>query len=90
MRKWKNGSIEAIGSVLIDDILEEFNLTSWSIDLPEEYMSETLSYVLMAEEEWFPQVDTIISFGSDTYLTLKVLEVHDNVIERVECKLSTK
>lgn len=51
-------------------------------------MSETISYVLMAEEEGFPQVDTIISFGSDIRLTLKVLEVHDNVIERVECKLN--
>ena len=51
MRKGKNGSIEAIGSVLIDDILEEFNLTPEAIDFPEEYMSETLSYILMAEEE---------------------------------------
>lgn len=51
MKKGQNGSIEAIGSVLIDDILEEYNLTPEAIDLPEEYMSETLSYVLMAEEE---------------------------------------
>jgi putative hemolysin len=90
MRKWKNGSIEAIGSVLIDDILEEFNLTPESIDIPEEYMSETLSYVLMAEEEGFPQVGNIISFGSTLSITIKVLEVNDNVIERVECKKITK
>lgn len=51
MRKSQNGSIEAIGSVLIDDILEEFNLNKSEIELPEEYMGETLSYVLMAEEE---------------------------------------
>jgi CBS domain containing-hemolysin-like protein len=38
MRKQKNGNIEAIGSVLIDDILEEYNLTPSDIDLPEEYM----------------------------------------------------
>lgn len=38
MRKSKDGTIEAIGSVLIDDILEEYNLTSDMIDLPEEYM----------------------------------------------------
>lgn len=90
MRKGKNGSIEAIGSVLIDDILEEFNLTPEAIDFPEEYMSETLSYILMAEEEGFPQVGNIISFGSTTSITLKVLEVNDNVIERVECKNSSK
>ncbi len=51
MRKSQNGSIEAIGSVLIDDILEEFDLNKEEINLPEEYMGETLSYVLMAEEE---------------------------------------
>jgi hypothetical protein len=51
MKKSQNGSIEAIGSVLIDDILEEYNMSPEMIDLPEEYMSETLSYVLLAEEE---------------------------------------
>ncbi len=50
-------------------------------------MGETLSYVLLAEEEGFSQAEDIISFGSDTQLILRVLEVHDNVIERVECKL---
>lgn len=53
MKKGKDGSIEAIGSVLIDDILEEFNLTPEAINLPAEYINETLSYVLMAEEEGF-------------------------------------
>jgi len=38
MRKSQNGNIEAIGSVLIDDILEEFDINPESIDLPEEYM----------------------------------------------------
>ena len=50
-------------------------------------MGETLSYVLMAEEEWFPKLGDIISFGSDIRLILRVLDVHDNVIERVECKI---
>lgn len=90
MRKSKDGTIEAIGSVLIDDILEEYNLTSDMIDLPEEYMWETISYVLMAEEEWFPQVWSIVSFGTNSELILKVLEVDDNVIERVECKMKSK
>lgn len=86
MKKWKDGSIEAIGSVLIDDILEEYNMTPDMINLPEEYMGETLSYVLMAEEEWFPNVGDIVSFGDTTRLILQVLSVDDNVIERVECR----
>jgi CBS domain containing-hemolysin-like protein len=86
MKKWKNGSIEAIGSVLIDDILEEYNLSPDMIELPEEYMGETLSYVLMAEEEWFPKVGDIVSFGDTTRLLLRVLSIDDNVIERVECR----
>ena len=86
MKKSQNGSIEAIGSVLIDDILEEYNLSPDMIELPQEYMSETLSYVLMAEEEWFPKVGDIVSFGDETRLVLQVLAVHDNVIERVECR----
>ncbi len=86
MRKWRDGSIEAIGSVLIDDILEEYNITPESIDLPEEYINKTLSYVLMAEEEGFPQADVLVSFGTDIRITLRVLEVDNNVIWRVECK----
>ncbi len=86
MKKSKDGSIEAIGSVLIDDILEEYNLTPEQISLPDEYMSETLSYVLMAEEEWFPKVGDVISFWDEICLILRVLEVDDNVIERVECR----
>jgi len=86
MKKWKNGTIEAIGSVLIDDILEEYNINPEMIDLPEEYMSKTLSYVLMAEEEGFPKTGNSISFGVDRCLILSVLEIDDNVIERVECR----
>ncbi len=87
MRKLKDGSIEAIGSVLIDDILEEFDISQESINLPEEYISKTLSYVLMAEEEWFPQVGSIVTFSSgEGSLVIRVLQVDDNVIEKVECK----
>ena len=90
MRKWKDGLIEAIGSVLIDDILEEFDLTPDSIELPVEYMGETLSYVLMAEEEGFPKAWDILTFGKEARLILTVLEINDNVIERVECKIGNR
>ncbi len=49
-------------------------------------MSETLSYIILSEEEGFSQIDSMVSFGSEIQLTLKVLGVHDNVIERVECR----
>jgi putative hemolysin len=87
IKRSQNGTIEAIGSVLIDDILEEYDITPEVIGLDEEYMSETLSYVLMAVKEGFPRLGDVVVFGSDTRLSLKVLEVDDNVIERVECRV---
>lgn len=87
MRKWKDGVIEAIGGLLIDDILEEYNISPSDINLPEEYMWESLSYVIMAEQEEFPREGTEISFSHESKtLRLKVLGVDDNVIEHVECQ----
>ena len=54
IRKISQTKIEALGMVLIDDILEEWNIHPDDINLPEEYKSEALSYILMAEEESFP------------------------------------
>lgn len=91
MRKTRTGSIEAIGSVLIDDILEEYNISPEEIDLPEEYMGETLSYVVMAEQEEFPHVgEEVVFAGEEKKLTLKVLEVDESVIEKMECGLSDR
>lgn len=42
---------------------------------------------MMAEEEGFPRLGDVVVFGSDIRLSLKVLEVDDNVIERVECRV---
>ncbi len=85
-------TIEAVGKVLIDDILEEFNLHETDIALPEEYLGETLSYVLMSEYEAFPPEGTKITFEEEgKKLTITVQKTHDNVIEKVvatfiECK----
>lgn len=85
-KKWKN-KIEAIGTVLIDDILEEWNIHPDDINLPEEYNGEPLSYIIMAEEEAFPAVGTEIRlWSSDTEILLRVLSVVDTVIEKVECE----
>lgn len=63
MRKKQNGMIEAVGSVLIDDILEEFHLHADDIGLREEYKNEPISYIIMAEKESFPSVGEEITFG---------------------------
>jgi putative hemolysin len=87
-KKWTN-IIEAIGTVLIDDILEEFNVRPSDIGLPVEYNSEPLSYIILSEEEEFPAVGTIVTFSHEgSSLALRVMEIADNVIGRVECEYS--
>lgn len=53
IRKKDNNTIEAVGSVLIDDILEECNVHTADISLPEEYLGEPLAYIIMSEVEDF-------------------------------------
>lgn len=60
MKKRNASTIDAIGTVLIDDILEEWNLSSEDIDLQSEYDGESLSYIILAEHEEFPTVGTEI------------------------------
>lgn len=87
IKKKSETTIEAVGSVLVNDILEEFNLHAEDINMPAEYLHETLAYVLMAEKESLPTEGTEIFFETeDAKLTLMVLSVHDNVIEKVECR----
>ena len=86
MKKRVDGSIEAVGTALIDDILEEYNLHPEDIDFPEEYIGEPLSYIIMAVKEEFPAVGTEISFWTIPSIKLKVLTLDDNVIEKVECR----
>jgi len=86
MQKRPNGAIEAVGSLLIDDILEEFDIHVGETDLPDEYIGETLSYILMAEEEEFPRPDDYVVFSGETHdLTITVIEVEQRVITRVLC-----
>lgn len=87
MRSMKWGKIEAVGTVLIDDIIEEYDISADDYGIPVEYIGEPLSYVAMAEEEEFPAVGTEIIFeGSSGRLVLRVTDVHDNVIEKIECE----
>lgn len=91
-KKW-NSTIEAVGSVLIDDILEEFEIHSDDLWIKEEYNNETLSYIIMAQMEDFPSVWDEIVFEDENFdkkLVLKVLQIDDNVIEKIECTLKDK
>ena len=88
MRRRSETKIEAIGTVLIDDILEEFNVHPSDIGLPEEYESEPISYIILSEKEEFPIVGSSIKFEHDnSQIVLTVLAMEDNVIERVECEI---
>jgi CBS domain containing-hemolysin-like protein len=50
IRKTGPRKIEAIGMVLIEDVLEEWNISPDDIYLPEEYQNESLAYIIMAEK----------------------------------------
>ncbi len=87
MRKLKWGHIEAVGTVLMDDILEEYDIHADDYGIPDGYLWETLSYVIMAEEESFPHIGTEVVFhGSHGRLVLRVGEMSENVIEKIECE----
>jgi CBS domain containing-hemolysin-like protein len=73
--------------VLIDDILEEYDIRAEDYGIPSEYIGEPLSYVVIAEEEEFPKEGTEVVFhGHSGRLRIQVIDIHDNVIEKVECE----
>ncbi len=81
-----DGKIEAVWTALIDDILEEYDIRPEDIELPEEYIWEPISYIIMAEKEAFPKENSRIQFASSTHsLSLRVLSIDGTVIEKVEC-----
>lgn len=87
LRKTKDGKMEAVGTVLIDDILEEYDISSEDYGIPDEYIGEPISYVIMAETGELPQVGAEIVFdGSLGQIILRVLSVDDNVIGKIECE----
>ena len=85
LRKQKWGKLDAVGTVLMDDILEEYDIQGEDYGVPETYIGEPLSYVIMAEEEEFPTVGREVHFsGHAGGLIFRVIEVDDSVIARVE------
>ena len=86
LKRSKNGTIEAVGTVLMDDIIEEYDISPEEYGIPPAYLGEPLAYVVMAETEVFPQVGAQISFtGTLGKIVIRVVSVEDNVIGRLEC-----
>ena len=74
--------------MLIDEILEEYNITAEDVNITSDYLGEPLSYIIMAEQEEFPTKGTEVVFrGVKLKLVLRVMEVDETVIEKVECEV---
>ena len=55
IRKTSNGAIIVQGSVLVEDVLEEYGLSNDCVLLDEEYTGETVSYLILSLLERFPK-----------------------------------
>ena len=94
---WKN-SIRVESDVLIEDVLEKFDLKLPDIWLDEkEFDGETLSYIITHVLEWFPKKDQIISFdikdedwNINESLSLKVLSIENHTIWKVDIRIIKK
>jgi len=91
-----DGSLICESDVLIEDILEKFELELPDIWLNEkEFDWETLSYVITDIIKWFPTSWEIISFDIknddekiNSKLKFKVLDIKDHKIGKIEVKRS--
>ena len=97
VKLWKN-SIRVESDVLIEDVLEQFDLELEEIWLDErEFWWETLSFVITHVLEWFPIKDQIITFDIinednevEDILSLKVLEIDNAKIGKVDIRRMKK
>jgi CBS domain containing-hemolysin-like protein len=55
IRKTSNGAIIVQGSVLVEDVLEEYGLTNTCVNISEEYIGETIGYLILSLLERFPR-----------------------------------
>lgn len=84
IRRISNEVIVVQGSVLVEDVLEEYRLTSTSVNISEEYIGETISYLILSILERFPRNDESITLsGPHGSLLLTVEEIEDGKIESV-------
>ena len=86
IKKLPHGKIQAVGTVLIDDILDEYDISPDDIHLPEEYIGENLSYMVISELGRFPENNEVITFqGVYIKLHIQVEKIAENTIESILC-----
>ncbi|EKD44647.1 MAG: protein of unknown function DUF21, partial [uncultured bacterium (gcode 4)] len=60
IRRCSDGSLMIKGNVVVDDLLDEFNLEHQDIHLDEEYLGETVGYLIISMLERFPVNDEVL------------------------------
>lgn len=84
IRKTSNGAIIVQGSVLVEDVLEEYNLSNHCVNIDEEYSGETISYLILSILERFPKNGESITLKGSRYsILLTVEDIEDGKIESV-------
>lgn len=89
IQKISENELIALWSTLIEDIFEEFSLSEMDFNIDESYIGKNLSYIIMAELEWFPEEGKHVVFRSDAYtLTLEVVSMGSKVVQKVSIRLT--
>lgn len=79
-----NGSLAVKGNVLIDDILEEYKLSPEDVHLDEDYLGETVGYLIISLLERFPKNGEVLKLsGPKKSLHLTVEEIEDGKIKDI-------
>lgn len=94
-----NDSIRVESDVLIEDILEKFELELENIGLDHrEFDWETLSYVITHELEWFPTNWEILNFDifdqdwkeTDKMISFKIIDINNARIWKIDVRVLEK
>lgn len=84
IKRMGNNVLEAVGTALIEDVLEEFDLAPHEFEALEEYIGKSLAYMLSTEMEGFPKKDDALDFSSEKgSITLSVGSIEWGVIQKV-------
>ena len=88
IKKMSTHELIALWSTLIEDVFEEFWLSELDFNIDESYIGKNLSYIIMAELEWFPEEWNRVIFHSDAYtLTLIVVSMGSKIVQKVSIKV---
>ncbi len=85
IRRTSNGAIIVQGSVLVEDVLEEYGLMSEDVNIDEEYIGETISYLILSLFERFPKNGESLTLnGPSKTLIVTVEAIEDGKIVSVK------